>query len=336
MKLNRRAFVKVAGVSIASAYLGCRASAQSATTTESTGATSAPSAATHRAVAMPSVGGPKVLIAHRGASAYAPENTLPAYELAMKQGADFVEQDLQISKDGVLVCCHDIDLTRVSDVVTRFPDRFTEVTEKGKPVKRWWIHSFTVDELKTLDFGAHKDAKFGGTRIPTWQEAIDLIRGRAGLFPETKAPEMYGKFGFNMEQMVVDQLNKNGLNDPKNDATPVFFQSFSRASLERLNNLVAMRWPKLQLSNAGKPLGADAMAEVPAYATAVGPFKRDITPAYVEHAHALKLSVVPYTFQSDDVMGFDSVADEMRHYLFDLGVDALFTNNPDQFPRSAK
>src|SRR4051794_9451854 len=77
-------------------------------------------------------GGKKFVIGHRGACAYAPENTIPSYQLAIKQGADYVEQDLQITKDGVLVCCHDPFLERISNVAEVFPDRFVEETIRGK------------------------------------------------------------------------------------------------------------------------------------------------------------------------------------------------------------
>jgi glycerophosphoryl diester phosphodiesterase len=313
--MNRRSFLKSAAAFSAAVAFGCQ--------TNPAG----------DALITPRPGGRKILIAHRGASAYAPENTLPAYELAMKQGADYVEQDLQITKDGVLVCCHDIDLTRVSNVKEIFPDRFAEVSEKGKRVKRWWIHSFTLAELKRLDFGSHLDPKFKGTQIPTWQEAIELIHGKAGLFPETKGPEIYGKLGFNMEQMVVDVLNHNGLNAKSNHATPVFFQSFSRPSLERLNSIVGTRWPKLQLTAVKKGSAEEMLPEIPKYATAVGPPKNDVTADLVRNAHTLGLAVVSWTFSSDEKSEFPTLKDQMRHYLYDLGVDALFTNNPDQFPR---
>ena len=315
--MNRRHFLKLASTTALATAIGCR------------------SQPARDALITPRPGGRKILIAHRGASAYAPENTLPAYTLAMKQGADYVEQDLQITKDGVLVCCHDIDLTRVSNVKDLFPDRFSEVTEKGKPVKRWWIHSFTVAELKRLDFGSHLDPKFKGTQIPTWQEAIDLIRGKAGLFPETKGPELYGKLGFNMEQMVVDVLNHNGLNAKSNHSTPVFFQSFSRPSLERLNGLLGSRWPKLQLTATKKGSAEQMLPDVPKYATAIGPAKTDVTAELGRQAHSMGLSVVSWTFATSEPSQFGSVKEEMRHYLYDLGVDAVFTNNPDQFPRKA-
>ena len=111
----------------------------------------------------------KTLIAHRGASAYAPENTLEAYKLAMQQGATFVEQDLQITKDGVLVCLHDLTLERTTNVATVFPDRFTL---EGS-VKHWYVSDFTLREIQQLDAGSWFDPKFAGIKIPSWQEAID-------------------------------------------------------------------------------------------------------------------------------------------------------------------
>jgi glycerophosphoryl diester phosphodiesterase len=177
--------------------------------------------------------GRKFVVAHRGASAYAPENTLPSYELAIKQGADYVEQDLQISRDGVLVCCHDLSLDRVTNVKQVYPDRFKEEVVKGKKAKKWFIHEFTVKELKQLDAGSHFGPQFKGITIPTWQEAIDTIRGKAGLCPETKAPDFYGKLGFDMEELVMTVLKKNGLDRPKasNESTPLYMQSFSKEIL---------------------------------------------------------------------------------------------------------
>src|SRR6267142_6845902 len=155
--------------------------------------------------------GTKTLIAHRGASAYAPENTLSAYRLAIAEGADFVEQDLQITRDGVLVCLHDLTLERTTNVKEVFPTRFHEEPVDGKPMRHWYVSDFTLREIKQLDAGSWFDVKFKGTRVPTFQEAIDLVRGKAGLYPETKAPEVYGRRGFDMEKLLIDELKKNRL-----------------------------------------------------------------------------------------------------------------------------
>ena len=172
----------------------------------------------------------KALIAHRGASAYAPEHSADAYKLAMAQGADFVEQDLAVTKDGVLVSIHDLTLERTTDVEEVFPTRFVEEKAGDKVVRRWLVHDFTLAEIKQLDAGSWMDRKFAGTRILTFQEAIDLVRGKAGLYPELKDPEFYRQRGVNPVKLFADVVKKNGLEaDPK---TPLILQSFDEATLK--------------------------------------------------------------------------------------------------------
>jgi glycerophosphoryl diester phosphodiesterase len=327
MDINRRNFLKkltaATGVAAIAPVL-----ARAAETAETTG--------TAASVQMPYFApGHKLLISHRGASAYAPENTLPAYELAIKQGAELVEQDLQITRDGILVCNHDGYLERVTNVEEVFPDRFKLVKIKGKDTKRWPLNDFTLKELKTLDFGSFLDPKFKGTQIPTWQEAIDLIKGKAGLCPETKSPETYSKLGFDMDKLVVDVLKKNGLAkaDPKSK-TPVFMQSFSDKSLLNLQRKHGIDWPMLWLRGAKTKLTPALLAETKKNFAAIGPYKKDIDLASVKAAHAMGLKVVGYTWNVEDLEpGFPDVAHEMSHYLYDIGIDGLFTNNPDKFPR---
>src|SRR6476660_6121143 len=93
------------------------------------------------------------VIAHRGASAYAPENRLPAFELAVRQNAGCVEHDLQVTKDGVLVCLHDRTLERTTNVREVFPDRGKDFDE-GEGTRRWLVHDFTLAEIQALDAGS--------------------------------------------------------------------------------------------------------------------------------------------------------------------------------------
>ena len=172
----------------------------------------------------PAAAAKKILVAHRGASAYAPEHTLEAYELAIKQGADFVEQDLQVTKDGVLVCLHDETLERTTNVEDVFPDRFIKESG-GETVKRWYVADFTLEEIKQLDAGSWFGPQFKRARVPTFGEAIKLIRGRAGLYPETKAPEVYGRRGFEMERLLLAELKRHGLDRPGADARTPIYQS---------------------------------------------------------------------------------------------------------------
>ena len=278
----------------------------------------------------------KILVAHRGASAYAPEHTLAAYRLALEQGADFVEQDLQISKDGVLVCLHDLTLERTTDVEEVFPERVA-TTAAGR--KTWNVSDFTLAELKRLDAGAWFDAKFKGERIPTFQEAIDLVGGKAGLYPETKGPEVYGSRGFDMESLVLAQLKKNGLDAGTDAKTPVIIQSFSAESLQKMRKLGSTLTLTFLVSDLdperGRWLTDEGLKGVRQFAEGLGPAKSlllaDATLA--GRARAAGLTLTPYTFRAAGLPAGQTVKDEMADFLYRIGVDALFTDNPDEFPR---
>ena len=192
----------------------------------------------------------------------------PSYRIAIEQGADYVEQDLQVTKDGVLVCSHDETLERMTNVAEVFPDRHTEVSVKENAAKRWHFHDFTLKEIKQLDAGAKFNAKFKGTTIPTWQEAIDEIKGKAGLCPEIKNPEVYARIGVSMEKLFYDLVKKNGLENP-NGSTPILIQSFNKDSLKQLGQY-GLKHPMLQLSNARAKWTAEKLDQVKGYATAIG------------------------------------------------------------------
>ena len=276
----------------------------------------------------------KLLVAHRGASAYAPEHTMAAYRLALDQGADFVEQDLGVTRDGLLICLHDTTLERTTDVEQVFPDRFRLV----QGARHWFAADFTLDEIKRLDAGAWFGPNYAGERVATFQEAIDLVRGKAGLFPELKAPGVYRDAGLDMVPLVVAALRKNGL-DRKgaNPRTPLILQSFDEAALRALARdlptldrtfLLDQRGATRWTSDAG-------LSEVATFATGLGPAKVLIESdgTLVGRAHAAGLTVIPYTFRSSSAGRFPSVRDEMAHFLTFVGVDGLFTDNPDLFPR---
>jgi glycerophosphoryl diester phosphodiesterase len=298
----------------------------------------------------------KILVAHRGASAYAPEHTIAAYTLAMEQGADFVEQDLAVTKDGVLVCIHDLTLERTTDVEEVFPDRFVEVKDGPRAGRHWLVNDFTLAEIKRLDAGSWFDKRFAGARIPAFQEAIDLVKGRAGMYPELKDPEFYRDRRVDQDRLFADIVRKNGLErDPK---TPLIVQSFDDVTLRRLAKDLPLV-PRVYLVGIAdawrvtRQTGADVVTfgsqetvsrldspdklrAIAAWATGIGPAKQILvkTPDVVKWAHDARLTVTPYTFRSSNTGTFPSVRDEMRHFLYTLGVDALFTDNPDMFPRN--
>ncbi|HEY1187836.1 MAG TPA: glycerophosphodiester phosphodiesterase family protein [Gemmata sp.] len=271
------------------------------------------------------------LIAHRGASADAPEHTIAAYELALKHGADFVEPDLQLTKDGVLVCLHDTTLERTTNVAKVFPDRAKEAGGK----KTWPVAQFTLAEIQKLDAGSWKGAKFAGQRVPTFQQMIDTVKGKAGIIPETKAPGVYGKLGLNMEQALMEALKKNKLDRPGADPkTPVVIQSFSAASLKLLRKDYGCKLPLVYLFSSGDT-SKDGLKAMKEFADGIAPTKALVLgrPVLVADAHDVGMSVTVWTFRSGQTGKFKSVKDEMAHFLNDLKVDAVFTDNPDQFPR---
>ncbi len=277
----------------------------------------------------------KILIAHRGASGYAPEHTLAAYRLALEQKADFVEPDLAVSKDGVLVCLHDDSLDRTTDVETVFPDRSTPNSSGRGPAKQWLANDFTVADMKRLDAGSWFDAKFAGQRMPTFQEMIELVRGKAGLYPELKSPPLYVSRGVDMEQIFVRVIKQNRLDTAESlKTTPVIIQSFDEATVRRVaKDLPSI--PRLFLTEKDEDVTDARLREVATFATSIGPNKNVIArhPEMVARAHAAGLTVTSWTFRADEKTTYPNVRDEMTHFLYTLGIDALFTNHPDQFPR---
>jgi glycerophosphoryl diester phosphodiesterase len=274
------------------------------------------------------------LVAHRGASAYAPENTVPAFRLAADQGATFVEFDLRLTKDRQIVCLHDESLERTTDVEEIFPDRFRTLPGAGgAPTRRWLLADFTLAELRTLDAGSWFSPSFRGTRLPTFAETIDSLRGRSGLFIELKSPEKYE----GIERMILAELAAKGLDRPGADPkTPVLLQTFTASSLQTL----AGTGTKLPLHflvgarDAAPWLTEDGLTKLKAFATGLSPEKTIVTDHRdrIARARQLGLLVTPYTFRASAVTGFPDVRAEMAHYLDTLTVDGVITDNPDQMP----
>ena len=279
------------------------------------------------------------LVAHRGASAYAPENTVPAFRLAADQGADYVEFDLQLTKDRQIVCLHDISLERTTDVEQLFPERARRTGEGAQAVQRWMLEDFTLAEIKRLDAGTWFDAKFSGTRIPTFAETIDSLRGRSGLFIEVKAPERYQ----GIEKLIVAELEAKGLARPGADPrTPVLIQSFSAPSLQIFTGGLGTKLPVHFLvgaRDAGPWMTDEGLKKIKAFATGLSPEKVIVLdkPELVVRIKAAGLPITPYTFRASAVpAGYADVRAEMAHYLDRVGVDGVITDNPDQMPGRGK
>jgi glycerophosphoryl diester phosphodiesterase len=283
---------------------------------------------------------PKQLIAHRGASGYAPEHTSAAYQLAIDQKADFVEPDLAVTKDNVLICLHDDTLERTTNIAEVFPDRASASTDATEPTRRpgkhWLANDFTLAEIKRLDAGKWFDAKFAGEKILTFEEMIALVRGHGGIYPELKSPPLYTARGVDMEKLFVAVIKKHGLDAPASLKTmPVIIQSFDEATIRRVAaDLPAI--PRVFLTSKDEDVTGARLKALSKFATGMAPEKFVIArhPEMVKGSHALGMTVTSWTFKADDPKILKpTVREEMQHFLYTLGIDALFTNNPDQFPR---
>jgi glycerophosphoryl diester phosphodiesterase len=295
-----------------------------------------------------------LVIAHRGASGHRPEHTLEAYRLAIEMGADAIEPDLVMTRDGVLVARHENEIGATTDVAVRFPDRKTTRTIDGRSVTGWFTEDFTLAELRTLrarerlPFRSRAyDGQFG---IPTFDEVLDLVdavrlkTGRTiATYPETKHPTYFRQIGLPLEDALVERLRARGLADR---SSAVFVQSFERTSLEYLRSRTAVRLVRL-IESPGETAPA-RLADIARYADGIGAEKRLIVPegadrrtqpptSLVEDAHAAGLFVHVWTLRNEPVFlspsyGGDAAA-EVRRFVA-LGVDGIFTDFPDVAARA--
>lgn len=281
--------------------------------------------------------GPKVLIAHRGASGYAPEHTFASYDLAIAQKADFVEPDLAVSKDGVLVCLHDDTLERTTNVEDAYAARVSPVVKGRNGEKRWVANDFTVAEIKKLDAGRWFDAKFAGAQVPTWDEMLARVQQHpgVGVYPELKSPPLYTARGIDMAKLFVESVKKHNLDTAESlKKTPVIIQSFDRPTIKRMS-MELPSVPRVFLTSDEKDITDAQLKDLATFAQGIAPEKRLVAthPDLVTRAHALGLTVTIWTVRSDEKTSYASAKDEMAQFLYTWGVDAIFTNNPDQFPR---
>jgi glycerophosphoryl diester phosphodiesterase len=288
--------------------------------------------------AQPAKSSAKQSIAHRGASAYRPEHTEAAYRLAIDQKVDFVEQDLGVTKDGQLICIHDDSLERTTNVAEVFPDRSTTIALGSRtPAKHWLVNDFTLAEVKRLDAGKWFKPEYAGARLLTFQEAIDLVRAHPGfgMYPELKSPQLYKSRGIDQVKLFVDAVKKNGLEKPDSlKTTPVIIQSFDEEAIRRVSvDLPTI--PRVFLTSSDDDVSEARLRALARFSTGIAPEKFVIArhPEMVARAHAAGLTVTSWTFRSDEKTDYPDVSAEMAHFLYDLGIDALFTNNPDRFPR---
>ena len=295
-----------------------------------------------------------LVIAHRGASGYLPEHTLEAATLAYAQGADYIEQDLVVSKDHKLIVLHDIHLETVTNVEQVYPDR-------RRDDGRYYAIDFSLTELKKLTVHERQtpagkmvySQRYRGTadfKISTFSEQIELIQQlnkqfgkNVGLYPEIKAPAWHRSQGVDISQLVLNTLRKHKLDDPKQ---AVYIQCFDFAETKRLKYQLGAKAKLIQLigenewneaptdfSKLVTPEGLKAIAEV---AHGIGPwlphianFSEGESTGLVEQAHALGLTVHPYTFRQDALPAGVNLTQTQKILFEQLQVDGLFSDFPD-------
>lgn len=191
-------------------------------------------------------GKPALVVAHRGASGYLPEETIEAYAKAIELGADFIEPDLISTKDGVLIARHDPNLATSTDVAKHpeFAARKRKMNVDGELQEGWFSSDFTLAEIKTLgaiSTDAERPQEFNGKfKVPTFQEIIDLAKSKTqqtgrtiGVYPETKNPSYHRTLGLPLEDKLLAALDGAGWNSR---AAPIFIQSFEPSSLKYMRS----------------------------------------------------------------------------------------------------
>lgn len=306
-----------------------------------------------------------IVIAHRGASGYLPEHTLAAKALAHAMGADFLEQDVVLTRDGTPIVLHDIHLECTTDVAQRFAGRarqdgrFYAIDFDLAEIRQLRVHERTrVDAARTghavypQRFPA-QHALFG---VPTLAEEITMLAGldhsrscRTGLYIELKSPNWHRNQGLDLSSAVLEVLDQTGYAERPEQ---VFLQCFDDHTLQQLRGDLKMPLPMIQLigeNNWGEdsdvdydylrtPAGLDYVAS---YAHGIGAFlphiylgkAADGTPqlsTLVSDAQTHGLQVHPYTFRRDELpAGIDSFAELLDIFIRQAGVDGLFTDFPD-------
>jgi glycerophosphoryl diester phosphodiesterase len=294
------------------------------------------------------------VIAHRGASGYLPEHTLESLILAYSQGANYIEQDLVLSKDGIPIVLHDIHLETVTDVEQKYPERMRED-------KRYYAYDFTLQELKTLRVHERQDAegkqvfanRYQGQsdfKIATFEEQILLIEQlnrqfskQVGLYPEIKSPAWHLAEGIDISAIVLAILRKYDLDDANK---PIYVQCFDFSEIKRLRQKLGAKVKLVQLiadpsweestTDYNYILSPAGLNEVAKYADGIGPWipqlfdLQTMRPTHVmATAKRAGLIVHPYTFRKDELPPNISANQSLDILFKVLKVDGIFTDFTD-------
>ncbi|MBB4930169.1 glycerophosphoryl diester phosphodiesterase [Lipingzhangella halophila] len=283
----------IVAATAAVAVVGGGSAAVAAPDTESTAGT-APSASA----------GPRIVtdVAHRGASGYAPENTLAAIDEANEHNATTAEVDVQRSSDGALVVIHDTTLERTTDVEEVYPDR-----------DPYDVADFTLGELRELDAGSWFDGEYADEPIPTLEEVLDRMdQNGLNLLLEIKSPSLYPGIESDIADTIRD--NPQWLAPGGGEAHRLVIQSFDWESVERSSDEL----PQIPHGLLGE-VPEDEIADYAAWADQINPNHTGLDADYVDAVHDAGLEVFPYTLND---------AESMRSVI-GMGADGIISDYPD-------
>jgi glycerophosphoryl diester phosphodiesterase len=232
-------------------------------------------------------------VAHRGAAGYAPENTIAAFDKAVEMKADYIEIDVQRSKDGELVIIHDTTINRTTDGSGNVKD-------------------LTFHQLRSFDAGSWMGEEFSGEKIPTFDEILDRYHGKVGILIELKAPELYP----GIEEEVAEELKERNLDKPQNEK--MIIQSFNFESMKKINSLLP-KVPVGVLTSSIADTTDEALKEFSTYADYFNPSYRIVTKDLVNRVHSLDMKISSWTVRSQEAADF----------LLEMDVDAIITDYPD-------
>ncbi len=288
------------------------------------------------------------VIAHRGASGERPEHTIESYRLAIEEGADYIEPDLVMTRDGVLIARHENEIGGTTDVAQHpeFASRRRTQIIDGESMTGWFTEDFSLSEIKRLRARERlgnlrpQNLPFDGRfSVPTFDEIMRLVQtangrpGRnrpVGVYPETKHPAHFSGLGLPLELALLDTLRRHGYSEP---GCPVFIQSFDARNLRQLRGMTKLPLVQLLEHEIGD------LSDIARHADVIGIAKTLASVEAVAAAHAANLGVHVWTFRAENEFlpedlrtGTDPAAHgnleaEIQRYL-KRGIDGFFVDFP--------
>ncbi len=292
-----------------------------------------------------------LVIGHRGASGHRPEHTKASYEVAIDMGADYIEPDLVMTKDRVLIARHENDISETTDVAVKFPKLKKTKKIDGESITGWFTEDLTLKEIKTLHarerLAGRSQAFNNDYEVITFEEVIKVVKEkskqkgrRIGIIPELKHPTYFKSIGLDLIPEFVRIMKREKLD--RADSLAIV-QCFELGILRELKLKIST--PLLYLISDPKELTPAGLKEISQVAGHIGPPKAALikpdgsTSGLMSLAQAAGLKVMPYTFRNEPEFVIEAArSDPQQEYkmFYDLGVDGVFTDFPGDALKALK